>query len=153
MFLQDVLTKYDYDADATPFVRGSALLALEGKKDDPLGVQSIFNLMDAIDSHIPTPVRPLDKPFLMAIEDIFTISGRGTVVTGAVEQGVIKTGDNVEIVGWKEPLKAVVTGTFHMHSFFLLGSILTYSCKVWKCFARSSAAVRLATTSALFFVA
>ena len=116
------------------------MLALEGKKDNPLGVQSIFNLMDAIDNHIPTPVRPLDKPFLMAVEDIFTISGkdyyfdfslglclflifilgRGTVVTGAVEQGVIKTGDNVEIVGWKEPLKAVVTGlvpfVFHISS-------------------------------------
>ena len=74
-FQKDLLAKYDYDADKTPFVRGAALLALEGKKDNPLGVQSIFDLMDAIDNHIPTPVRPLDKPFLMAVEDIFTISG------------------------------------------------------------------------------
>jgi len=109
MEVKDLLTKYDFDADATPFVRGSALMAMEGKKD-PLGVPSIHELLAACDRHIPTPVRPLDKPFLMAIEDIFSISGRGTVVTGAVEQGVIKTGDNVEIVGFKDPMKAVVTG-------------------------------------------
>jgi elongation factor Tu len=109
MEVKDLLTKYDFDADNTPFIRGSALMAMEGKKD-PLGVPSIFELLAACDRHIPTPVRPLDKPFLMAVEDIFSISGRGTVVTGAVEQGVIKTGDNIEIVGFKEPMKAVVTG-------------------------------------------
>ena len=109
MEVKDILEEYKYDGEGTPFVRGSAIKALEGKTDE-YGVGAIDELMAACDSHFPTPVRPLDKPFLMAVEDIFSISGRGTVVTGAVEQGVIKTGDPVEIVGLKDTQKAVVTG-------------------------------------------
>jgi len=110
MEVKDVLDKYEFNGSETPIIRGSALMALEGKKDDPLGVDSIHKLLKAVDEHFPTPIRPLEKPFLMAIEDIFSISGRGTVVTGAVEQGIIKTGDPVEIIGLRDPQKAVVTG-------------------------------------------
>ena len=109
MEVKDILEEYKYDGEGTPFVRGSAVKALEGKTDE-YGIGAIDELMEACDKHFPTPVRPLDKPFLMAVEDIFSISGRGTVVTGAVEQGVIKTGDPVEIVGLKDSQKAVVTG-------------------------------------------
>jgi elongation factor Tu len=109
MEVKEILEEYKFDGEGTPFVRGSAVMALEGKNEE-YGVSSIDELMAACDSHFPTPVRPLDKPFLMAVEDIFSISGRGTVVTGAVEQGVIKTGDPVEIVGLKDTQKAVVTG-------------------------------------------
>lgn len=109
MEVRDLLTSYQFPGDEIPVIRGSALCALEGKNDE-IGVQAIDKLMDAIDSYIPQPTRPKDKAFLMPIEDVFSISGRGTVVTGRVEQGVIKVGDEVEIVGLRDTQKTVVTG-------------------------------------------
>ena len=107
MEIRDLLNEYGYDGDNTPIIRGSALKALEG---DPKWVESINQLMDAVDTWIPTPVRDNDKPFLMSIEDVFTITGRGTVVTGRVERGTLKLNDEVEIVGIKPTQKTVVTG-------------------------------------------
>ena len=108
--LRELLTKYEFPGDEIPIVRGSALKALES--DDPGSAEAkcIFELMDAIDGYIPEPVRDTDKPFLMPIEDVFSISGRGTVVTGRVERGVIKVGQDVEIVGIKDTMKTVCTG-------------------------------------------
>ena len=108
--LRELLTKYEYDGDATPIVRGSALKALETDNPDSDEAKCIFELMDACDSYIPEPTRELDKPFMMAIEDVFTISGRGTVVTGRVERGIVKVGDEVEIVGIRDTQKTTVTG-------------------------------------------
>jgi elongation factor Tu len=107
--VRELLSFYKFPGDKTPIIRGSALKALEGEKSD-LGVESIFKLMDAIDSYIPEPVRDMDKPFLMPVEDVFSISGRGTVVTGRVERGIVKVGDEVEIVGFKPTVKTIVTG-------------------------------------------
>jgi len=107
--VRELLSKYDFPGDEIPIVRGSALCALEGRNED-LGKKSIFALMDAVDKYIPQPQRPKDKPFLMPIEDVFSISGRGTVVTGRVERGVIKVGDEVEIVGLRPTAKTVATG-------------------------------------------
>ncbi len=107
--VRELLTKYKFPGDEIPIVRGSALCALEGR-DPELGEKSILSLMDAVDKFIPQPVRPKDKPFLMPIEDVFSISGRGTVVTGRVERGVVKVGDEVEIVGLKPTTKTVATG-------------------------------------------
>ncbi len=107
MEVRDLLSEYDYPGDEVPVIRGSALKALEG---DPAWTPKIQELMDAVDSYIPTPQRDTDKPFLMPIEDVFTITGRGTVVTGRVERGTVKVGDEVEIVGIKETQKTVVTG-------------------------------------------
>ena len=107
MDVRELLTKYGYDGDNTPFVYGSALKALEG---DPEYVKKIDELMDIIDEYIPTPVRDVDKPFLMSIEDVFTITGRGTVVTGRVERGRLNINEEVEIVGIKETKKTVATG-------------------------------------------
>ncbi len=113
MEVRELLTKYNFDGDGAPVVRGSALKALEaaqgGKADDP-ACACIMELMDAVDSYIPTPARDVDKPFLMPVEDIFTITGRGTVATGRVERGQIKVGDPVEIVGIKATKSSVVTG-------------------------------------------
>ena len=109
MEVKDVLSSYGFPADEIPIIKGSALCALEGKNDE-IGKNKILELMDAIDSYIPQPERPKDKPFLMPIEDVFSISGRGTVVTGRVERGIIKPGDEVEIVGLKPTQKTVVTG-------------------------------------------
>ncbi|MDR2107576.1 MAG: elongation factor Tu [Holosporaceae bacterium] len=109
MEIKDTLAKYDFPADDIPIIRGSALCALEGKNDE-LGKAKILELMDAVDKYIPQPDRPKDKPFLLPIEDVFSISGRGTVVTGRVERGIIKLGDEVEIVGIKATQKTVVTG-------------------------------------------
>ena len=109
MEVRDLLTSYQFPGDDIPVIRGSALCALEGKNDE-IGTQAIDKLMEAIDSYIPQPARPKDKTFLMPIEDVFSISGRGTVVTGRVEQGVVKVGDEIEIVGLKETQKTVVTG-------------------------------------------
>jgi elongation factor Tu len=106
--VRDLLTEYEFPGDELPVVRGSALRALEG--DDPEAVQSILDLMDAVDSYIPEPVRATDKPFQMPIEDVFSITGRGTVVTGRVEQGTLKVGDPVEIVGIRDLQKSTVTG-------------------------------------------
>ena len=107
MDVRELLNKYEYDGDNTPVIRGSALKALEG---DPKWQKSIDELMDAVDEWIPTPERDNTKPFLMSIEDVFTITGRGTVVTGRVERGQLKLNDEVEIVGLKETQKTVVTG-------------------------------------------
>ena len=107
--IRELLTYYKFPGDKIPIVKGSALNAIEGK-DDATGKNSILELMKAIDEHIPQPIRPKDKPFLMPIEDVFTISGRGTVATGRVEQGVVKTGEELEIVGIRETKKTVCTG-------------------------------------------
>ena len=107
MEIRELLTEYGYDGDNTPIIRGSALKALEG---DPTWTAKIDELMDAVDEWIPTPERDNDKPFLMSIEDVFTITGRGTVVTGRVERGMLKLNDEVEIVGLKDTKKTVVTG-------------------------------------------
>jgi elongation factor Tu len=107
--VRELLSKYNFPGDKIPIVRGSALMALEDKKPE-LGKESILKLMAAIDANIPQPERPKDKPFLMPIEDVFSISGRGTVVTGRIERGVIKVGEEVEIVGIKPTSKTVVTG-------------------------------------------
>ncbi|KUO51789.1 MAG: elongation factor Tu [Sphingomonadales bacterium BRH_c3] len=107
--IRELLSYYDFDGDNIPVVKGSALAALEGR-DDEIGKNSILELMKAVDEHIPQPDRPVDKPFLMPIEDVFSISGRGTVVTGRVETGVVNVGDEVEIVGIKDTAKTTVTG-------------------------------------------
>jgi elongation factor Tu len=107
--VRELLTKYEFPGDKSPIIRGSALKALEGDKGD-LGEPSIFRLMDAVDAWIPTPKRATDKPFLMPVEDVFSISGRGTVATGRVERGIIKVGEEVEIVGIRPTTKTVVTG-------------------------------------------
>jgi elongation factor Tu len=107
--VRELLSKYEFPGDDIPVVRGSALMALEEKSPE-LGKASIVQLMAAVDEYIPQPERPKDKPFLMPIEDVFSISGRGTVVTGRVERGIIKVGDEVEIVGMKDTTKTVCTG-------------------------------------------
>jgi elongation factor Tu len=108
--LRELLTKYEFPGDDIPIIRGSALKALESDDADSEEVKPIFELMEAIDAYIPEPVRDTDKPFLMPIEDVFSISGRGTVVTGRVERGIIKVGNEVEIVGIRETMKTVCTG-------------------------------------------
>jgi len=107
--IKELLTSYKFPGDKIPIIKGSALAAIE-EKDEAIGKNSILELMKAIDEHIPQPTRPKDKPFLMPVEDVFTISGRGTVATGRVEQGVVKTGEELEIVGIKETRKTVCTG-------------------------------------------
>jgi elongation factor Tu len=107
--VRELLTKYEFPGDKTPIIIGSALKALEGDKGD-LGEVSIFKLAEALDSYIPQPKRALDGPFLMPVEDVFSISGRGTVVTGRVERGIVKVGDEIEIVGLKATTKTVCTG-------------------------------------------
>jgi elongation factor Tu len=107
--VRELLSRYEFPGDEIPIIRGSALKALEGDTGE-LGEQAILKLIDAVDSYIPQPVRALDKPFLMPVEDVFTISGRGTVATGRVEKGKIKVGEEVEIVGIKPTVKTVVTG-------------------------------------------
>jgi elongation factor Tu len=109
MELRELLSKYKYPGDDTPIIRGSALKALEGDTSE-LGTPSIQKLLDACDAFIPEPVRALDKPFLMPVEDVFTISGRGTVVTGRVERGIIKVGEEVEIIGFRDTTKTTITG-------------------------------------------
>ena len=108
--LQELLSKYDYDGDNTPIVRGSALKALESESWEADECKCIFELMTACDSFIPDPVRDLDKAFLMPIEDVFTISGRGTVCTGRIESGILHVGDEIEIVGLRDTVKTVCTG-------------------------------------------
>ncbi len=109
MEVRELLVKYEFPGDDTPIVIGSAKLALEGQ-DSELGTQSIIKLADALDNYIPTPKRAVDGPFLMPVEDVFSISGRGTVVTGRVERGVVKVGEELEIVGLKPTVKTVCTG-------------------------------------------
>ncbi len=112
MEIRDLLTKYGYPGDEVPIIRGSALKALNGDTD---GVESIKKLMEALDTYIPEPVRELDKPFLMEIEDVFSIKGRGTVATGRINRGIVKINDEVEIVGLRDTRKAVVTGVEMFH--------------------------------------
>jgi elongation factor Tu len=107
--LRELLSKYDFPGDDTPIIRGSALKALEGE-DSEYGTQSIGKLLEACDEFIPEPKREVDKPFLMPVEDVFTITGRGTVVTGRIERGMVKVGEEIEIVGYTETRKTVVTG-------------------------------------------
>jgi elongation factor Tu len=107
--LRELLSKYKFPGDTTPIVRGSALKALEGDTGD-LGEPAVMKLMDALDSFVPEPKREIEKPFLMPVEDVFTISGRGTVVTGRVERGIVKVGEEIEIVGYRDTVKTVVTG-------------------------------------------
>jgi elongation factor Tu len=107
--VRELLTKYDFPGEKIPVITGSAIKALEGDTS-PIGVPAILQLMEAVDSYIPTPARPIEKPFLMPIEDVFTISGRGTVVTGRCERGVVKVGDEVEMVGLRPTTSTVVTG-------------------------------------------
>ena len=109
MEVRELLSEYEFPGDDTPIITGSALKALEGDDSD-IGVPSIIKLVEALDSYIPEPERDIDKPFLMPVEDVFSISGRGTVVTGRVERGVIKVGEEVEIVGIHDTTKTTVTG-------------------------------------------
>ena len=109
MEVRDLLTKYDFPGDKTPIVMGSAKLALEGDQSE-IGEPSIFKLAEALDSYMPTPERAIDGSFLMPVEDVFSISGRGTVVTGRIERGIVKVGDEIEIVGIKPTLKTTCTG-------------------------------------------
>jgi elongation factor Tu len=108
--LRELLTAYEFPGDDIPIIRGSALKALENDDENDPDVQSIFKLMDAVDAYIPEPVRVLDKPFLMPVGDVFSISGRGTVVTGRVDRGIIRTGEEVEIIGIRPTFKTVCTG-------------------------------------------
>jgi len=110
MEVRDLLEMYDFPADDTPIITGSALMALEGKDDNEMGTTAVRKLVEALDSYIPEPERAINLPFLMPIEDVFSISGRGTVVTGRVERGVVKIGEEVEIVGLKDTVKTVCTG-------------------------------------------
>jgi elongation factor Tu len=107
--VRELLSSYEFPGDDIPIIRGSALMALEGKSEE-LGKQAVLKLMEAVDAYIPQPERPKDRPFLMPIEDVFSISGRGTVVTGRVERGIVKVGEEVEIVGLRPTVKTVVTG-------------------------------------------
>lgn len=109
MEIRDLLTSYGFPGDTTPIIQGSALKALEGDKSE-IGEAAIIKLVDALDSYIPLPERDIDKPFLLPVEDVFSISGRGTVVTGRVERGIVKVGEEVEIIGLKDTVKSVVTG-------------------------------------------
>jgi elongation factor Tu len=108
--LRELLSAYDFPGDEIPIIKGSAMLALASDDPDSPEAKCVFELMDAVDAYIPEPLRAVDKPFLMPVEDIFTISGRGTVVTGRVERGIIKTGEEVEIVGIRPTIKTVCTG-------------------------------------------
>ena len=107
--VRELLSKYEFPGDDIPIIKGSALAALEGKNPE-IGENAIRELMEAVDDYIPTPERPIDQPFLMPIEDVFSISGRGTVVTGRVERGIVKVGEEVEIVGIRPTSKTTVTG-------------------------------------------
>jgi elongation factor Tu len=107
--IRELLSSYDFDGDNIPVIPGSAVKALDGSNDE-IGKQAVLKLMAAVDSFIPQPERPVDKPFLMPIEDVFSISGRGTVVTGRVETGIVKVGEEVEIVGIRDTRKTTVTG-------------------------------------------
>ncbi|MDC0195278.1 elongation factor Tu [Alphaproteobacteria bacterium] len=109
MEIRELLTSYDFPGDTIPIIKGSALAALEGR-DDEIGKNSIMELMKAVDESIPQPDRPIDQPFLMPVEDVFSISGRGTVVTGRIEQGQVKVGEEIEILGIREPQKTTCTG-------------------------------------------
>ncbi|MDA9667181.1 elongation factor Tu [Luminiphilus sp.] len=110
MELRELLDAYEFPGDDTPIICGSALMALEGKDDNGLGTTAVKELVETLDSYIPEPERAIDQPFLMPVEDVFSISGRGTVVTGRVERGIVKVGDEIEIIGIKETQKTTCTG-------------------------------------------
>ncbi|MFC3889732.1 elongation factor Tu [Salinispirillum marinum] len=110
MEVRDLLSQYDFPGDDTPIIIGSALMALEGKDDNEMGTTAVKKLVETLDSYIPEPERAIDQPFLMPVEDVFSIAGRGTVVTGRIERGIVKTGDEVSIVGIRETTKTTVTG-------------------------------------------
>ncbi|MGA7989369.1 MAG: elongation factor Tu [Candidatus Dormiibacterota bacterium] len=116
--IRELLSKYDFPGDDIPVVRVSALKALEGDKD---AVEGVLKLMDAVDTYIPVPIRPVDKPFMMPIEDVFSIEGRGTVVTGRIERGIVKVNEQVEIVGIKDTTKSTVTGVEMFHKLLDAG--------------------------------
>jgi len=107
--IRELLSKYEFPGDDIPITKGSAVCALEGKRPE-IGHDAILKLMETVDAYIPQPERPKDQPFLMPVEDVFSISGRGTVVTGRIERGVVKVGEEIEIVGLKETQKTIVTG-------------------------------------------
>ena len=117
MEIRELLSKYDFPGDDLPVIRGSGLVALENPEDmdKAYGAKTIIELFDAIEAYVPVPERPLDKPFLMPVEDVFSIKGRGTVVTGKIEQGIIKVGDEVEILGVRDTQKTTVTGIEMFH--------------------------------------
>ena len=110
MELRELLATYDFPGDDTPIIAGSALMALNGEDDNGLGVSAVRKLVETLDSYIPEPVRAIDQPFLMPVEDVFSISGRGTVVTGRVERGIVKVGEEIAIVGLKDTVKTTCTG-------------------------------------------
>ena len=110
MEVRELLVKYDFPGDDTPIVIGSALMALEGKDDNGMGVSAVRKLVETLDTYIPVPERAVDLPFLMPIEDVFSISGRGTVVTGRIERGIVKVGEEIEIIGIKATIKTTCTG-------------------------------------------
>jgi len=110
MEIRDLLNTYEFPGDDTPIIIGSALMALEGKDDNAMGTSAVKKLVETLDAYIPDPVRDIEKPFLLPIEDVFSISGRGTVVTGRIERGVIKIGEEIEIIGIKPTLKTTCTG-------------------------------------------
>jgi elongation factor Tu len=110
MEIRELLTMYNFPGDTSPIIIGSALMALEGKDDNAMGVSAVKKLVETLDSYIPDPIRDIEKPFLLPIEDVFSISGRGTVVTGRIERGIVKVGEEIEIVGLKPTLKTVCTG-------------------------------------------
>ena len=109
MEIRELLSKYDFPGDDIPITQGSAVCALDGKRPE-IGHDAVVALMKTVDEYIPQPERPLDRPFLMPVEDVFTISGRGTVTTGRIERGIVKVGEEIEIVGFKDTVKTVVTG-------------------------------------------
>jgi len=110
MEIRELLSAYEFPGDDTPIIIGSALMALEGKDDNEMGTSAVRKLVETLDSYIPDPVRDIEKPFLLPIEDVFSISGRGTVVTGRVERGIVKVGEEIEIIGLKPTIKTVCTG-------------------------------------------
>jgi elongation factor Tu len=110
MEIRELLAMYEFPGDDTPIIIGSALMALEGKDDNGMGTIAVKKLVETLDSYIPVPIRDLEKPFLLPSEDVFSISGRGTVVTGRIERGIVKIGEEIEIIGLKPTLKTVCTG-------------------------------------------
>ena len=110
MEVRELLSKYEFPGDDTPIITGSALMALDGQDDNGMGTSAVRKLVETLDAYIPEPERAIDQPFLMPIEDVFSISGRGTVVTGRVERGIVKVGEEVEIVGVKATVKTTCTG-------------------------------------------
>ncbi|WP_255375168.1 EF-Tu/IF-2/RF-3 family GTPase, partial [Oleiphilus sp. HI0061] len=110
MEIRELLDTYEFPGDDTPIIAGSALMALNGEDDNELGTTAVKKLVESLDSYIPEPERAVDQPFLMPVEDVFSISGRGTVVTGRVERGIIKVGEEIEIVGIKETQTTTCTG-------------------------------------------